>query len=179
MPPPEFEAETNAGALRVKPLDNLGDFELYDQLIILDEKGVGHPLELNPQMSLKALRDKVNSLGIKSIKSARINCDEQFEDTYKNMLDQLWPNGKKEELPRFEIGILRVPIKTTFRFTDHYFRAIAKIAFHYYLVHSQRSKGNEECFAPIRNFIMNGGKEYGVIAMHTIEPPLKKEKSER
>jgi hypothetical protein len=41
--------------------------------------------------------------------------------------------------------------------TDRYFRALAKIAFHYYLIHTRRATGSEKGFAPIRRFIMDGG----------------------
>jgi len=40
---------------------------------------------------------------------------------------------------------------------DHYFRAVAKIAFHYYLTHSLRAQGDEAGFDGLRNFILRGG----------------------
>lgn len=42
-------------------------------------------------------------------------------------------------------------------FTDLYFRAIAKIAFHYFLTVFEIYRGDEKLFGPIRNFIIEGG----------------------
>jgi hypothetical protein len=45
---------------------------------------------------------------------------------------------------------------TQYEVTDKYFRAIAKIGFHYLLKHLH-FRGDEEIFSGIPNFIMNGG----------------------
>jgi hypothetical protein len=46
---------------------------------------------------------------------------------------------------------------TTFTVNDRYFRALAKIAFHYFLKQFSHFSGSEQQFAGIREFIMKGG----------------------
>jgi hypothetical protein len=41
--------------------------------------------------------------------------------------------------------------------TDRYFRAVAKIGFHYFLTQFQEHTGNEQMFSEIRQFILEGG----------------------
>ncbi len=45
----------------------------------------------------------------------------------------------------------------TFTVTERYFRALAKIGFHYFLTKMRDFRGDEPCFAEIREFIMNDG----------------------
>jgi len=49
-------------------------------------------------------------------------------------------------------------VRVTICTTDKYFRAIAKIAFHYFLQHFNQFSGSEKEFEGIRKFIMDGGK---------------------
>jgi len=52
--------------------------------------------------------------------------------------------------------IIYGPLSIKFTVNDRYFRAIAKIGFHYFLTKFPRFRGDEACFTEIRNFIMNG-----------------------
>ena len=45
----------------------------------------------------------------------------------------------------------------TFTVNDRYFRAVAKIAFHYFLKHFRQFTGLEQEFEGIKEFIMKGG----------------------
>jgi hypothetical protein len=51
-------------------------------------------------------------------------------------------------------------MRVSLQVTEHYFRALAKVAFHYYLLHSRRGlTGGEPNFGPIRRFITEGGDQ--------------------
>jgi len=63
------------------------------------------------------------------------------------------PKTQWEPLP--DTGVIYT--STEFEVDDRYFRAIAKIAFHYLIKHFRSFRGDEEMFGGIRNFIMKGG----------------------
>jgi hypothetical protein len=76
-------------------------------------------------------------------------------------LSELYPNSKWEDRPDTEIGVRRVRGRTEFVFSGDAYRAIAKIAFHYYLVRNQRGyRGAEPQFAAIRDYVRNGVGAY-------------------
>ncbi len=75
-----------------------------------------------------------------------------------DLLKAVWRNIRMGEGQVIQVGTHRVRVHAEFRVTVAYFQAVAKIAFHYYLVHSRRRYRGDEChFAGIRDFIMNGG----------------------
>jgi len=77
-------------------------------------------------------------------------------DDLAAIIHQLWPDEKVNRMPVIEDkSTVATPVKITV--TDHYFRALAKIGFHYFLAVSQpRFKGTETAFEPIRSFIRDG-----------------------
>lgn len=108
-------------------------------------------------MSQNDLNDRVKKLGINKLKKKWIHCDEKRWSEFKNLVE-VWAKQKIQDLPVTQPGIKTVKGRITFKVNDHYFRSLAKIAFHFYLLHSRRGfRGDEECFRPIRDFIMNGG----------------------
>jgi len=155
-PPPQVQALTDTGKVSVEPTEDASDFRYYDQLVVCSEDGTEHEIRLYPKMGVDTLRQQICALGTRVI-DAHINCDEQNEDVYSKMLNEIWPTSKYQRLSTIEPGQSRAWLKARIEVSDRYFRAIAKIAFHYYLVHSVRCKGDEEGFWPIRQFIINGG----------------------
>ena len=155
-PPPQVQTLTQAGTLSVEAAEDTSHFRPYDQLVVCSEDGTEHEIRLYPEMSVADLRQRVSSLGV-GVVGARINCDERNEDAYSKMLKEIWPTSEYQRLSTTEPGQSRVLLRGRFQVNDRYFRAYAKIAFHYYLVHSVRCKGDEDEFLPIRQFIMDGG----------------------
>jgi hypothetical protein len=97
---------------------------------------------------------------ISKIDKLWLHCDEKYWPEFKQLTKKAWPKTEIQSLPGTEAGITQVKGRTTFKVTDHYFRSLAKIAFHYYLSYSRRGfRGDEQCFGPIRDFIMNGGDD--------------------
>jgi hypothetical protein len=63
-----------------------------------------------------------------------------------------------DELPPTEAGMHRAQGRIIFTVNDHYFRALVKIAFHYYLTRTRRGmRGDEPAFMVLRRFIIDGG----------------------
>ncbi|MCH8843362.1 MAG: hypothetical protein IID61_10340 [SAR324 cluster bacterium] len=130
-----------------------------DLLVIHDDADNEEFVRLFPGMSLLALQEKIRSLRIKR-KTTWLHCDEYRYEEYLQLVEKALPGGKPQRHADTEAGVHPVQGTTKFILTDHYFRAIAKIAFHYYLAHTRRSvRGDEPGFAPIRDFIMNGGEK--------------------
>ena len=53
-------------------------------------------------------------------------------------------------------GDIRIDVMGSFIISPKYVRAIAKIAFHYFLKHFPQYTGDEPCFKDLRQFIQNG-----------------------
>jgi hypothetical protein len=130
-----------------------------DQLVIIDSEKIAHPIRVFPEMSAEALKAKVRSL----------NLPPGSTDSYLYVVEALWPKYSeilKEAFPACEaigkttqeVGVHTVKVRITFKFSSEYWRAIAKIAFHYYLVNSKRGlRGDEPEFADLRQMILTGG----------------------
>lgn len=137
--------------------DNPTNVFPVDQIVIHDDQGKEYFIELFTGMRPEQLKSRIEKCGISKTDKVWLHCDEKHRSEFKQLLEKVWTKSEIQSLPGSEAGIMHVKGRITFKTNDHYFRAVAKIAFHYYLVHSRRGfRGNEQCFDPIRNFIMNG-----------------------
>lgn len=109
-------------------------------------------------MRPEQLRARLKASGTKTVHTAWLHCDDARQNDYLDLLKRTWASFRFEERPPTEPGNYPVRVRTKFTVTDHYFRAIAKMGFHYYLTHTKRGyRGDEKCFKAIRHFIMEGG----------------------
>jgi len=156
---PEFTIDRDDHRELVQPSrDHPQDARPVDQIVIHDGAGGEHHIRLFPRMRPEQLRERVRSRGVKEVSIAWLSCDEGKWPTYVDLLTRAWPKTRFEERPPIEPGVHRVRVGVKFTVNDHYFRAIAKIGFHYYLAHSRRGfSGDEPCFKGIRDLIMDGG----------------------
>lgn len=161
MPPPNFTMYSGDHTQIIRPQkENPQNATPIDQLVFHRADGDAHPLELYPGMRPSQLRERVVNDGIIDFEKVRLHCDQAKLEQYKQLVQDAWP-GKElkftEDVPT-EPGVHKVEGRITFKFEDRYFRVIAKIAFHYFLVHNCRGiRGDEPEYAPIRGFIINGG----------------------
>jgi hypothetical protein len=140
--------------------DNPTNVFPVDQIVIHDEKGEEYFVELFTGMRPEQLKSRIEKCGISKIDKTWLHCDEKRWSEFKQLLKKVWTKSEIQSLPETEAGMTHVKVRTALKVTDHYFRTLAKIAFHYYLVHSNRGfRGDEQCFGPIRDFIMNGGND--------------------
>lgn len=129
-----------------------------DQLVIRDTEGTEHHLRLFPDMTAESLRRKISDAAPAPNSPLYLHAEEPNHDIYVNLLAELYPDSPYVEGESVEAGVHRVRGLTEFRFSTDFYRAIAKIAFHYYLVVNRRGlRGDEPDFADIRRFIMEGG----------------------
>ena len=133
--------------------------EPFDQLLVRDRQGGECRIRLHPGMVAEELLQAAMRAGLKDVDQVFVNCAECYEQDYLALACSAWPGGTLERRPSWEPGLHRdVPGHAKFEVNEHYFRALAKIGFHYYLTHSARGqKGDESHFAAIRRFILRGG----------------------
>jgi hypothetical protein len=130
-----------------------------DQLVVRTTDETDHHIPLYKGMRLGQLQNAIAKIGSCGIREARLRCDEDGWPGYASLLQEMWPDAKVEECDPTPSGMHpAVPGRVKFMLNDNYFRAICKIAFHYYLVHSNCGhRGDEDCFKSIRDFILRGG----------------------
>jgi hypothetical protein len=108
-------------------------------------------------MTPKALREQIAALRLDAPLELRLIYDPPTEQWAVDLFRELWPN---EQLPQttsgatgFNGGVVQ------FQTTNRYFRAIAKIGFHYFLTQFPEYTGHEAVFDDVRDFIIDDGKE--------------------
>lgn len=139
-----------------------GEAKPIDQLVIVLSDDSNTHIKLFPSMSAQAIRRKLDQRGISDSDIVRVHwhSDEKYVEPYKAMLKELWPQLEQGESPSVEAGIHKVPVRIECKFTQKYYRAIAKIAFHYLLACTKCGfTGHENAFIPVREFIINGGDQ--------------------
>ncbi len=140
--------------------DNPTNIFPVNQIVIHDDQGNEYFIELFSGMCPEHLKAKLEKYGISKINKIWLHWDMEHQSEFQQLMKKTWPKSELHSLPETEAGIPQVKGRITFKVTDHYFRSLAKIAFHYYLVHSRRGfRGDEQCFGPMRDFIMNGGND--------------------
>jgi len=129
-----------------------------DQLLVVDATGCEHPVRLFRGMSAEDLRSKIAKVGGLGLKGASFECDAAHAGEFETLFAEAFPGTKVEDAYFIEPGEINLPGRAEFQFSDDYFRALAKTAFHYYLTRNRRGlSGHEEMFSPVRDFIKRGG----------------------
>jgi hypothetical protein len=109
-------------------------------------------------MSAEQLQERIRRLNAGRINAVRLHCDEPHAPHYLNLVKTVFPSLHIEEESVTEPGSQRIRGRVIFTVKEHYFEALAKIAFHYYLSRSRRGyRGDEPMFDDLRYFIFNGG----------------------
>ncbi len=114
-----------------------------------------HTIPIPDGMTPGEFRKKVTALGFKTFKHANISAAPEEIPWVESLFAGFTMNGKTEWVQPTG-PIVYGPLTIKFTVNDRYFRAIAKIGFHYFLTKFPRFRGDEPCFSEIRNFIMNG-----------------------
>lgn len=158
---PKFTMTLNGRSVEVSPLDSSPlDCEFVDQLVLGDAEGAEHYVRLYPNMKLDELTAAIQRQTVAEVTSCRIECDETLTELAKDLVSKLFPSMSIQEEGVLEPGEFnRVPGRIEFSFSVGYFQALAKIAFHYYLLHNRREfSGHEDVFDELKSFILDGGE---------------------
>ena len=181
-PAPERTVDTGDHFQLVDRTTTPGDVEPVDHIVVRDKNGDDHRIRLFDGMRLEQLKERLATRVKVPIEDARLHCGDQDFSKYLDLMRGVWPNLKVQELPATEAGTHRVLGRVYFSVTERYFQAIAKIAFHYLLIHTRRGfSGTEPGFGYIREFIVNGGAvdQFFAPSPKPISPPLSLRKDTR
>jgi rubredoxin len=160
-PAPEVTVQLSHGkSLAARSLANPRESIALDNLFVRDADGVEKAIRLFPGLRADQLRQRIDELNLKEVKELRLDsCDANCAE-FLALISKAWPTMTIQQQSSMNAGIHQVPTRITFTVNIHYFQAIAKIGFHYYLAHSKRNyRGDEPEFAGIRAFILNGGEK--------------------
>lgn len=159
-PPPGMFAERHGARLIIRPMK--GDprnCEMVDCIDVIDQHGKHHPIPIVVDMSAETIRAKIKELGIEGRSTVHFSVSDADGAWFDKVADELWPGADRTEFPMTEVGCYLGWGLVSFTVNDHYFRALAKMAFHYYLCHNGSGlRGDEPEFADLRRFIHEGGE---------------------
>lgn len=125
------------------------------QLILIDAARKHHHLPIRRDDTPERLRKNVEGLGAAvPFGEARLLADPQELEWIEPLLKAAWP---KAQFGQTTVGGTQFKGATIdVRLTDRYFRALAKIGFHFFLTQFSEYAGCEPEFAAIRQFIEAG-----------------------
>lgn len=111
-----------------------------------------------------ALRRKIEAATRHKVTRAHIHCAHEDWDTYIGLLNQIWPDCEVKERQVREVGCHSVNVQIRCEFGGDYWRSLAKIAFHYYLVTNRSGYiGSERHFAPIRDYLLGKNSDHRAV----------------
>lgn len=121
---------------------------------LIAEDNSARTITITDGMTREEFQKKVIALGIKFFKHAFISAAPEEIPWVESLFEGFKAEGKTQWVQPTG-PIMYGPFTIKFTVTDRYFRAIAKIGFHYFLTKFPRFWGDEPCFSGIRNFITN------------------------
>lgn len=132
-----------------------GMYRQLRQLVFVEKSGKTHHLPIREGTSPEQLRAAHHNLGVSQPFDVYILCDPEEREWVEPLLKEAWPSVRFGEgnlaASSYAGGVLNVGL------TDRYFRALAKIGFHYFLTQFPEYSGGEPIFSDIRRFILEGG----------------------
>lgn len=109
-------------------------------------------------MTPDQFKAKFDSLGISRFKTADISAGEEEIEWVESLFQKIKFENRTDWALPAKGPITYGPIRIRFVVNSRYFRCIAKIGFHYFLTRIPRFRGDEDCFADLRRFIIEDCK---------------------
>lgn len=127
------------------------------QIVVVDEQGEYYPIPISDTVrTADDMKQLLQMFEGKKIRVVAVFADPPDLERMQTLVSAIDPKGKVSWKDRSEERA-RVDIIGRAAVTGKYFRAIAKIGFHYFLKMCDRYTGHESIFQPIKGFIMAGG----------------------
>jgi hypothetical protein len=156
MPAPQAVAFLPQGEQLVQ-MWGPSEVSTLNQIIIVLKNGQRKYKPLHPDITAKALHKMV---ACEDWHRVIIWSDESC-GRYASLLESAFPGDKREDPGSMGPGLHPASVRVRCLVSGMYFRAIAKIAFHHFLVHTCRDVlGTEPEFEPIRQFLICGGDRH-------------------
>lgn len=123
------------------------------QVVVVDVRGVAHQIRISKHMTeTSQLREHIEKLDVE-VASIQAFAEDAELPRVEELVKGLGFGIKWESSPEGE-AISNPAVN--FQVTNGYFRAIAKVGFHYLLATTRKVDGTEPEFSPIRDFIRRG-----------------------
>lgn len=124
------------------------------QMIVVDADGKAHHLPIPDGLrDPEKLRASYLKLGVTNPADVRLVCDSAEREWLEPLVKAAWPTVSFAKwglgARNYENGAV-----VKLQLTDRYFRALAKIGFHYFLTQFPTYDGSEVCFSDVRKFII-------------------------
>jgi hypothetical protein len=133
-----------------------GTYRQQRQLVFVEKDGNTYQLPIREGTTPQQLRAAVNKLGVVQPCDFHLLCDPDesvwVEQLIKDTSPQVTFGESALASTNYNGAVGSVVL------TDRYFRAIAKIGFHYFLTQFPQYSGHEPVFSDIRQFILDDGK---------------------
>lgn len=130
---------------------------IVDQIRIEFKNEISEEVRLFNGMEVKHIAERLEKFKSQSVKSVRIHASSEMYAKAKDAVLLIWPESDHQELDPIDTSKGHW-LRSSVRVTSRYFRALAKIAFHYYVVYSRQAHAaGSPKFSPIRRFILEGG----------------------
>jgi len=130
-----------------------GQYKQLRQFIITDAGGNVHHLPVREDADPRLLRKQYESMNIPNPRDVRMVAAPDETEQMWALARHLWPSSGSPEMAPLATTY-NEPVTTT-TVNTRYFRAIAKMAFHYFLTQFPEFTGGEPLFADLRQFILN------------------------
>jgi hypothetical protein len=159
MPPPKFTVDHGTHHELVDgSTEDPRTVYPVDQIVIMDKEKGEHHVRLHPDMSAAQLRAKLAALNVTPSEGSHLYADDDNWPKYDALIREVCPGYAPTKAGFREKGITPSEGTTIFTFHADYWRAVAKIGFHYYLLNNRRGlHGDEPEFFDLRRFIIEGG----------------------
>ena len=133
------------------------------QIILRDEQGCWHQIRIPDWMTEpEQLREAIRELQLGSVEEARYFAQDEDIPWIESLVKGI---GASTSAPQYGRPAVTEGANARVQVTDYYFRAVAKCAFHYLLVVRPELHGSEPCFAPIREFIIEGAGNWAEVVL--------------
>lgn len=157
----EMEFPYTGWKVLVEPREDGLTAEPLPQIVMIGSNGYCGQILIKEAKSLTAdtLKLEIAKLGEHDWRKVwAVELDDSDVDHIFGLLDQMGILGSEECLTNIKPldGTIKTKASGVAVYGREYFRAIAKIAFHYFLLHSRLFDGSEAEFEPIRQFIRYG-----------------------
>jgi hypothetical protein len=130
-----------------------GVYRQVRQVVFVEHSGTTKHLPIREGSTPEQLREAFQKLGVSKPFDVHICYDRDTERWVEALIKDAWPSAT---LGEGSLGSATYPEAIgTVILSNRYFRAVAKIGFHYFLTQFVQYTGHEQIFAKIRGFIVD------------------------
>ncbi|MGK2860242.1 MAG: hypothetical protein ACSLFQ_23850 [Thermoanaerobaculia bacterium] len=134
-------------------LEQAGGVTLAARQLILVKNGRPHHIPIREGTTPEQLREAIERLGVSTPESGQIVCSQEDRDWVLALLQSVWPSANLVQAGETSGVYGGATVGVTL--TDRYFRAVAKIGFHYFLTQFPSYSGHESGFAELKGYILD------------------------